>query len=85
MSTPKKEVVVTNKTPMPFNPMPFSAAVKSNGVVYCSGNIGMDPKTLKIVKSSVKDDELNDIGMNESMESIYDEYRPLYRPIPTES
>ena len=55
MSAPKKEVVVTDKTPMPFNPMPFSAAVKSNGVVYCSGNIGMDPKTLKIVESNVKD------------------------------
>ena len=30
-------------------------------------------------------DELNDIGMNESTESNYDEYRPLYRPIPIES
>ena len=30
------------------------------------------------------DDELNDLGMNESMESNY-EYRPLYRPILTES
>ena len=55
MSAPKKEVVVTDKTLMPFNPMPISAAVKSNRVVYCSGNIGMDPKTLKIVESSVKD------------------------------
>jgi len=33
----------------------------------------------------MESDKLNDIGMNESVESIYDEYRPLYRPIPTES
>ena len=57
---------MTDKTLMPFNPMPFSAAVKSNGVVYCSGNIGMDPKTLKIVKSSVKDRTVSGVEIRPS-------------------
>ncbi|KAF2651214.1 Endoribonuclease L-PSP [Lophiostoma macrostomum CBS 122681] len=35
--------------------MPFSAAVKSNGMVYLSGNIGMDPKTNELVGGDIKD------------------------------
>jgi len=53
MST-KKEIVKTDATPKPFPVMPFSAAVKSNGMVYLSGNIGMDPKTLKMVEGDIK-------------------------------
>jgi hypothetical protein len=50
----KKEVVQTDATPKPFPVMPFSAAVKSNGMVYLSGNIGMDPKTLKLVEGDIR-------------------------------
>jgi len=51
----KKEVVHSNAIPRPFPVMPFSAAVKSNGMVYLSGNIGMDPKTNKIVEGDIRE------------------------------
>ncbi|KAF2704964.1 endoribonuclease L-PSP [Pleomassaria siparia CBS 279.74] len=51
----KKEVVDTDAIPKPFPVMPFSAAVKSNGMVYLSGNIGMDPRTNKIVQGDIRD------------------------------
>ncbi|KAE8450620.1 hypothetical protein EG329_005964 [Mollisiaceae sp. DMI_Dod_QoI] len=48
-----KEAVKTDKAPppMPF----FSQAIKCGGMVYCSGSIGMDPTTSKIVEGSVAD------------------------------
>lgn len=55
MSTGKKEVVETDAIPKPFPVMPFSAAVKHGGLVYLSGNIGMDPKTLKLVEGDIKE------------------------------
>lgn len=51
----KKEIVDSNAIPKPFPVMPFSAAVKYDGMVYLSGNIGMDPETHKIVEGSVQD------------------------------
>lgn len=50
-----KEVVQTDAYPTPFPIMPFSAAVKCNGMVYLSGNIGMDPKTSKLVEGGIKE------------------------------
>ncbi|KAF2264448.1 L-psp endoribonuclease family protein [Lojkania enalia] len=55
MASSKKEVVQTDAIPKPFSVMPFSAAVKYNGLVYLSGNIGMDPKTNKIVEGDIRD------------------------------
>jgi hypothetical protein len=50
---PQKEAVSTDKAPppMPF----FSQAIKCQGMVYCSGSIGMDPATNKLVEGSVGD------------------------------
>ncbi|ORY09225.1 hypothetical protein BCR34DRAFT_589468 [Clohesyomyces aquaticus] len=53
MSTSKKEVVDSNSIPKPFPVMPFSAAVKCNGMVYLSGNIGMEPATNTLVEGDV--------------------------------
>ncbi|KAF2009181.1 hypothetical protein BU24DRAFT_455729 [Aaosphaeria arxii CBS 175.79] len=50
----KKEVVHSDSWPQPFPVMPFSAAVKCNGMVYLSGNIGIDPKTNKLVEGDIK-------------------------------
>ncbi|KAK2753666.1 hypothetical protein FQN55_000029 [Onygenales sp. PD_40] len=37
-------------------PLPqYSQAVNYNGMIYCSGNIGMDPKTMTLVEGSIKD------------------------------
>ncbi|ORY58877.1 Endoribonuclease L-PSP/chorismate mutase-like protein [Pseudomassariella vexata] len=45
--------VWTSKSPKPLPQ--FSQAVKFNGMVYCSGNIGLDPATSKLVDGGVKE------------------------------
>ncbi|ROV93480.1 hypothetical protein VSDG_06818 [Cytospora chrysosperma] len=49
----KAEAVLTEKAPKPLPQ--FSQAIKYNGMVYCSGNIGVDPTTSKFVEGTVKD------------------------------
>jgi enamine deaminase RidA (YjgF/YER057c/UK114 family) len=49
----RQAAVLTDKAPKPIPQ--FSQAVKYNGMVYCSGSIGMEPKTWKLVEGSVKD------------------------------
>lgn len=51
LTMPQKELVFTDKAPPPL-PF-FSQAVKYNGMVYCSGNIGLNPTTMKMVEGSV--------------------------------
>jgi len=49
---PTKQAVVTDKAPAP---LPFySQAIIANGVVYCSGAVGMDPVTRKLAEGDVK-------------------------------
>ncbi|KAF4635007.1 hypothetical protein G7Y89_g3089 [Cudoniella acicularis] len=49
----QKEVVLTDKAPAP---LPFySQAIKCQGMVYCSGSIGMDPVTNKVIEGGVAD------------------------------
>lgn len=50
---PQKEAVSTDKAPPPL-PF-FSQAIKCQGMVYCSGSIGVDPKTSKLVDGGVAD------------------------------
>jgi len=50
---PQKEAVLTDKAPLPL-PF-FSQAIKCQGMVYCSGSVGQDPKTGKLVEGSVSD------------------------------
>ena len=47
------EGVFTDKAPKPLPQ--FSQAVKYNGMVYVSGNIGMDAATWKVIDGTVKD------------------------------
>lgn len=50
--SPKEAVLTKNAPPpMPF----FSQAIKCQGMVYCSGSIGMDPATNKLVEGGVGD------------------------------
>ncbi|KAF7526235.1 hypothetical protein G7054_g10831 [Neopestalotiopsis clavispora] len=48
------ERVHTDKAPKPLPQ--FSQAVKYNGVIYCSGNIGLDPATFRLVEGGVKEE-----------------------------
>lgn len=47
------ERVSTTKAPKPLPQ--FSQAVKYNGMVYCSGNIGLEPESFKLVEGGVKE------------------------------
>ncbi|CAK7244488.1 MAG: hypothetical protein STHCBS139747_006029 [Sporothrix thermara] len=48
-----KEAVFTTNSPPP---LPFySQAIKCNGMVYCSGQVGGDPKTGKVVEGTIQD------------------------------
>lgn len=49
----KRTVVSTSSAPAPLPQ--FSQAVKYNGLIFCSGSIGMDPVTKKIVPGTTKD------------------------------
>ncbi|CRG83566.1 Protein mmf1, mitochondrial [Talaromyces islandicus] len=51
MST--KTPVLTDKAPKPL-PGIYSQAIIANGVVYCSGAVGMDPETGALVEGDVK-------------------------------
>ncbi|POS77806.1 mmf1 [Diaporthe helianthi] len=46
----KAESVLTDKAPKPLPQ--FSQAIKYNGLVFCSGNIGLDPATSVAVEGT---------------------------------
>ncbi|GAB1317553.1 Endoribonuclease L-PSP [Madurella fahalii] len=47
------EAVFTGNAPKPIPQL--SQAVKYNGMVYCSGSLGIDPKTSKFVEGTIQD------------------------------
>ncbi|EME45483.1 hypothetical protein DOTSEDRAFT_61997 [Dothistroma septosporum NZE10] len=49
-----KQAILTENAPKPL-PGIYSQAIVANGTVYCSGAIGMDPTTGKIIEGSVAD------------------------------
>jgi hypothetical protein len=53
MSNPK-QAVLTEKAPKPI-PGVLSQAIIANGTVYCSGQIGLDPTSRKLLEGSIQD------------------------------
>lgn len=50
---PTRVAVKTDKAPLP---LPFySQAIVCNGMVYCSGSLGMNPETRAMVDSGIGD------------------------------
>ena len=49
-----KQAILTDNAPKPL-PGIYSQAIVANGTVYCSGSIGMDPATNKLIEGSVAD------------------------------
>ncbi|MFC0182894.1 endoribonuclease L-PSP [Pseudarcicella hirudinis] len=47
-----KEVINTDKAPQPIGP--YSQAIKSNGFLYVSGQVGVDPVSRKLVEGGVE-------------------------------
>ena len=50
---PTRQVVKTDKAPPPL-PV-YSQAIICNGMVYCSGQIALNPETLAIVEGGIAD------------------------------
>jgi 2-iminobutanoate/2-iminopropanoate deaminase len=55
MSSKNIEVIESEKSVIPIDPKPFCLGVKYGDTVYVSGNIGLDPKTSKLVEGDVAD------------------------------
>jgi hypothetical protein len=53
----------------PSSPL-FSQAIVCNGMMYLSGNIGMDTKTQKLVEGSVGDRTVGEIGQQLPVPSL---------------
>jgi len=48
-----KKIISTNGAPAAIGP--YSQAIEHNGVLYCSGQIPLDPKTMQIVGENAAD------------------------------
>ena len=48
-----KEQVSTNRAPKAIGP--YSQAIKANGFVFASGQIGLDPETGQVVEGGIKE------------------------------
>jgi len=49
----RKELIHTDAAPKAIGP--YSQAIKTGGLVYCSGQIPLDPSTMTLVEGSVAD------------------------------
>jgi len=54
MKTPKKEVIIPEGGAKPL--APYSPGIRFGNLVYTSGQIGLDPKTGKLVSSSLEEE-----------------------------
>lgn len=49
-----KKIITSKNAPSPIGP--YNQAVIANGFMYISGQVGMNPKTGKIIKDSISDE-----------------------------
>ena len=49
-----KKIIKSKNAPSPIGP--YNQAVIANGFIYISGQVGMNPKTGKIIKDSISDE-----------------------------
>lgn len=49
-----KKIIYTKSAPEPVGP--YSQAILTDNILYCSGQIGIDPKTNKIVEGGVEEE-----------------------------
>ena len=49
-----KKIITSKNAPSPIGP--YNQAVIANGFIYISGQVGMNPKTGKIIKDSISDE-----------------------------
>lgn len=63
-----KKIITSKNAPSPIGP--YNQAVIANGFMFISGQVGMNPKTGKIVKNSISDETEQ---VMENLSSILDE------------
>lgn len=49
----ERHVIVTDKAPRPFAGAPYSQAIATRGLVFCSGQVPIDPETQSAVTGDV--------------------------------
>lgn len=52
-ATADRHPVVTDKAPRPLAGAPYSQAIASRGLVFCSGQIPMDPESQEMINGGV--------------------------------
>jgi 2-iminobutanoate/2-iminopropanoate deaminase len=50
----ERTVIVTDDAPKPFAGAPYNQAVKAQGLVFCAGQVGLDPATGALVDGGVE-------------------------------
>lgn len=49
----ERHAVVTDKAPRPLAGAPYSQAIASRGLVFCSGQVPLDPETQQLVDGGI--------------------------------
>jgi 2-iminobutanoate/2-iminopropanoate deaminase len=50
----ERDVIVTEGAPKPFGGAPYSQAVRAAGLVFCAGQVGLDPASGALVDGGVE-------------------------------
>ena len=50
-----KTVVRTERAPAPFQGAPYSQAIKANGLVFCSGQLGLEPGHTEMAGDTIEE------------------------------
>lgn len=50
----ERTVIVTEDAPKPFAGAPYNQAVKAGGLVFCAGQVGIDPAAGRLVDGGVE-------------------------------
>jgi 2-iminobutanoate/2-iminopropanoate deaminase len=50
----ERTVIVTEGAPKPFQGAPYNQAIRAGGMVFCAGQVGLDPATGKLVDGGVE-------------------------------
>jgi 2-iminobutanoate/2-iminopropanoate deaminase len=48
-----REVIVAEGAPKPFAGAPYSQAIRAGNVVYCAGQVGLDPESGALVEGGI--------------------------------
>ena len=50
-----KTVIAVDGAPRPFAGAPYNQAVKANGLVFCAGQVGLDPESGALVEGGIEE------------------------------